>query len=42
MRFKIYVFMYMCLYFFVDSKKRENEREISIFFSPTCIHASFF
>lgn len=32
MRFKIYGFMYMCLYFFDDSKNHENEKEIFIFF----------
>lgn len=32
MRFKIYVFMYMCLYFFDDSKNHENEKGIFIFF----------
>jgi len=32
MSFKIYVFMYMRLYFFDDSKIHENEKEIFIFF----------
>lgn len=32
MSFKIYVFKYMCLDFFDDSKIHENEKEIFIFF----------
>lgn len=42
MSFKIYVFMYMCLYFFDDSKKHENEKEIFIFFALHILYASFF
>lgn len=42
MSFKIYVFMYMCLYFFDDSKIHENEKEIFIFFLLSFLYASFF
>lgn len=41
MRFKIYVFMYMCLCFFDDSKIHENEKEIFIF-PLHILYASFF
>lgn len=41
MSFKIYVFMYMCLYLFDDCKIHKNEKETFIF-SPSFLYASLF